>query len=276
MRRIEVVIAAMLTLVAVSDAMACAGPRTIVVVDRSSGASRASADVLVNGLKQVIGSTSTVGQLDLVALGDGTSHREIGSDCLQTVPDVAAVAVQAEKDRQAALQPWERAGEAISGKNVVVSRPFEKRVEDARRARDTEVARRAKLAKLALDEFTGQPPKDGPYLLASIAVLVRERCQQESCRVLLFSSLIDSRSSFAMSPDMNRPADLAKDHAGYVRRNFGPLRYPAKLEIQVWGFGRTRDGSADLEPHNRGKLTEYWKAAVAETMKASLTLSSRL
>lgn len=96
--------------------------------------------MLAAGLKQVIGvPASSVGRIDLIGLGEGTSHREMVAIAYRRCPMSRLSPLRLRKTTRRASGHWKKVA-LISGPSMVLRKPFEKRVEDARRARDAEVA----------------------------------------------------------------------------------------------------------------------------------------
>lgn len=267
-----------------SLAQGCAKKSVVVIADRAGGLTGDLAGAYDEGLRRIIGDRGLAGQILAIDLDvKGSGYRQLASECLEGLPDEAEIARRVARAIEQEKSWYGRIFEAAADflfENTLAKN--EKILEHRRRIEETIDAERRRRQKLyeaakAAVQSPLQPVSDVD-LLYTIASLVSERCRTEaSCQFFVFSSLIDSRSRNAFSPDAADPKGLGTTHGRYLSTNLGIADPKPSISIRLWGIGRAdAAGREQLTTDERRKLTEFWTAALTGISTPEIRFAYRL
>jgi hypothetical protein len=251
----------------------CSTSSNILILDRTHGISGPSKNAYELGIQRLLNDNSLAGSLVAVELRErGNGFTLLANECLQRIPSLAEIDDRIKKKLEGNRTGVDKAFDFIYRNSA-----REKELYNRELAKEQEIVlsengrRKAVYAKL-LSASSGDNVEltRDVDILSTLATLLRDRCAGSvSCRIWVFSNMIDWRSRNVFSDGAKDPIQLGSTHAGYVRDPFPPSSWDQPVPFAVWGFGRN-DGPKELGDYQKAQLEKFWQAAISGLRPAGL------
>ncbi len=253
----------------------CPHGLTIVAIDRSALAPDGEG-LAKQGLTKILTNPASSFDLVIVWIGVQDKHVVVRRNCVAAIPDAEEELRKVRLNEEKSATWYNTLLEYVMGAEIST---LEERA--ASRAAVKAAVERAKIIRKQI--YDAALPKPAPHdqreldILKSVQRMTSEICSNSAagCRLYIFSHMIDKRSSAALSDEIKSATDFGRTHGRYMVQSGGNGVTRQKLDVHVWGFGRTPNGQS-IGAKDERKLREFWSEAFNAFLEAKLSVNESL